>query len=114
MNSLYLSYIFVLIGEDTALEFPDGETPPDALNLVESSGKENEEKSKSPVRFIKSSDGTIKISSVSHTSRYVDFAVGLSVVKILFEQLLIADRSVFQPLRTFQVLHLHFVDRSKA
>ena len=57
------------------MEFPDGETPPDALNLIESSEKENEEKSKSPVRFIKSSDGTIKISSVSHTSRYVDLFV---------------------------------------
>ena len=76
-------------GEETALEFPDGETPPDALNLIESSEKENEEKSKSPVRFIKSSDGTIKISSVSHTSRYVNFLVGLSVVKIVFEPLLI-------------------------
>ena len=85
---MYLLYIVVFKGEETALEFPDGETPPDALNLVESSEKENEEKSKSPVRFIKSSDGTIKISSVSHTSRYIDFAVGLSVVKFLFEPLL--------------------------
>ena len=69
--SLYSLYIFILKGEETALEFPDGETPPDALNLIESSEKENQEKSKSPVRFIKSSDGTITISSVSHTSRYV-------------------------------------------
>ena len=67
-------YLYIQ-GDETALEFPDGETPPDVLSLAETpSGKENEEKSKSPVRFIKSSDGTIKISSViSHTSRYFQF-----------------------------------------
>ena len=60
-----------ITGDETALEFPDGETPPDVLKLTEpSSGKENEEKSKSPVRFIKSSDGTIKISGVvNHTPK---------------------------------------------
>ena len=69
---MLLLFILLYQGDETALEFPDGETPPDVLSLAETpSGKENEEKSKSPVRFIKSSDGTIKISSViSHNSRY--------------------------------------------
>ena len=54
------------------VEFPEGEVPPDAVHLASLSSKENDEKSKSPVRFIKSSDGTIKISSVSNSpARYL-------------------------------------------
>ena len=68
-----LCSVSIVTGDERALEFPDGETPPDVFKLTEaSSEQENEEKSKSPVRFIKSSDGTIKISSVvNHTPKWV-------------------------------------------
>ena len=50
-------------GGEPPLEFPEGEEPPEAGNLA-TSAKEND-KSNSPVRFIKSSNGTVKISSVA-------------------------------------------------
>ena len=64
---LYIN-LYSILGEESTVEFPEGEVPPDAVNLASSSSKENDEKSKSPVRFIKSSDGTIKISSVTNSS----------------------------------------------
>ena len=55
----------IITGDEASLEFPDGEVPPEAIALASSSAtQQNDDKSRSPVRFTKSLDGTIKISSV--------------------------------------------------
>ena len=55
----------IITGDETSLEFPDGEVPPEAIALASSSAtQQSDDKSRSPVRFTKSLDGTIKISSV--------------------------------------------------
>ena len=52
-------------GDEAPLEFPDGEVPQEAIALASSSTtQQGDDKSRSPVRFTKSLDGTIKISSV--------------------------------------------------
>ena len=52
-------------GDEAPLEFPDGEVPQEAIALASSSTtQQSDDKSRSPVRFTKSLDGTIKISSV--------------------------------------------------